>query len=310
METLVAIILVIIMIIYDSNLVETFKKKIENFNNPTNNDLNLNLSLPNKNPLIINTNKVWIFSRTEYSSRKWTNRVNEKQPIPNIEELCIASIFKHMPSYNIQIVNVNNIQKLLPEYTNILSLCNSFYMYYNLIKYAILNKYGGLWIPSNYILTKPLSCIEKCKHNKLLTFSRNNNQLVDNYGLSDDIICCTPDNLIIKEMLCFLKKQLNSFQNDLIFKKTINKHFNTLLDQYKHHHTDQQQLMIGNKHISVDDLFSNEIDVELINYAIIDSHLEEIRHNHKYSFLLHLDKKNIIESNMLIGKILNNALLA
>ena len=29
METLVVIILVIIMIIYDSNLVETFKKKIE-----------------------------------------------------------------------------------------------------------------------------------------------------------------------------------------------------------------------------------------------------------------------------------------
>lgn len=309
METLVAIILVIIMIIYDSNLVETFKKKIENFSNFSDNKLNLNISLPHKNPLIINTNKVWIFSRTEYSSRKWTNRVNEKQPIPDIEELCIATIFKHMPSYNIQIVNVNNIEKLLPEYTKTLSLCNSFYLYYNLIKYAILNKYGGIWFPSNYILTKPLSCIEKCKHNKLVTFSKNNNQLVDNYGLSDDIICCTAGNFIIKEMLCFINRQLNTFQNELIFKKTINKHFNILLAQYKHHHTDQQQLMIGNKYITVDDLFSNKTDIELIKNPIIDSHMAEIRHNHKYSFLLHLDKKNILESEMLIGKILNNSLL-
>ena len=69
METLVVIILVIIMIIYDSNLLKLLKK-IENFSNPTNNELNLNLTLPEKNPLIINTNKVWIFSRTEYSSRK------------------------------------------------------------------------------------------------------------------------------------------------------------------------------------------------------------------------------------------------
>lgn len=304
METLVAIILVIIMIIYDSNLVETFKKKIENFSNPTNNELNLNLTFPEKNPLIINTNKVWIFSRTEYSSRKWTNNINEKQPIPEIEELCIATIFKHMPSYNIQIVNVNNIEKLIPEYADILSLCNSFYLYYNLIKYAILNKYGGIWIPSNYILTKPLSYIEKCNHDKLITFSKNNNQLIDNYGLSDDIICCKRDNLIVKEMLCFIKRQLNSFQNELIFKRQINKYFNTILNKYKHHHTDQQQLMLGNKYITVSDLFSNEIDLELINHAIIDSHMEEIRHNHKYSFLLHLSKKNILESNMLIAKIL------
>ena len=49
--------------------------------------------------------------------------------------------------------------------------------------------------------------------------------------------------------------------------------------------------MLGNKYITVSDLFSNEIDVELINHAIVDSHMEEIRHNHKYSFLLHLSKK-------------------
>ena len=308
METLVAIILVIIMIIYDSNLVETFKKKIEHFSNYKQNNLNLKISLPNKNPLIINKIKVWIFSRTEYSSRKWTNRVNEKQPIPDIEELCIATIFKHMPSYNIQIVNVNNIHKLLPEYTELLSLCNSFYLYYNLIKYAILNKYGGIWLPSNYILTKPLSCIEKCKHNKLLTFSRNNNQYVDNYGLSDEIICCTSNNIIIREMLCYLRRQIDSFQNELTFKKTINKHFNILLGTHQHHHTEQQQLLIDNKYITVSDLFSNKIDTELINYPIIDTHMEEIRRNHKYSFLLHLDKKNILESNMLIGRLLKNAL--
>lgn len=309
METLVAIILVIIMIIYDSNLVETFKKKIENFSNPTYTDLNLKLKLPDQNPLIINSNKVWIFSRTEYSSRKWTNNVNEKQPIPAIEELCIASIFKHMPSYNIQIVNVNNIPNLLPEYTDILSSCNSFYLYYNFIKFAMLDKYGGIWLPSSYILTKPLSCIEKCKHNKLLTFSKNNNQIVDNYGVSDSVICCNRNNLIVNEMLDFLKKQLLGFQNELIFKKTINKYFNIILSKYKHHHTDQQQLMIGNKFITVEDLLSNEIDVELITSPLVDTLLDEIRHNHKYNFLLHLDKKNILESNMLIGKILSAALL-
>ena len=33
--------------------------------------------------------------------------------------------------------------------------------------------------------------------------------------------------------------------------------------------------MLGNKYITGSDLFSNEIDVELINHAMVDSHMEK-----------------------------------
>jgi len=315
METFIAIILVIIMIIYDSNIIEKFTKNKETFQSlhiapkvniiSTNNIHNI---LPKNNPLLINKIHIWIFIKIEYSARSWSNEINRKQPITKLEQLCIDTVYHHMPTYNIHVITQENIPKIIPEHLKNIEACNSFYMTYNYIKYAILNKYGGIWIPSSTIIVNPLRDMINIQRNKLITFSRNNTQLVENKGLSDNIISCNKNNLLTEEMLTFLKNKINSFQNDILFTKEINKCFNTLLLNYPHYHSDQVQLEINNSIINNSHLFSNQISINHINKNIINLNLDDIRNNPKYSFLLHMSRENILNSNMLVGRIIKQSL--
>ena len=59
METFVAIIQQLIMIIYDSNFIEHFKKR-ETFVVSKPNISNIQNLLPKENPLLINTTPIWI----------------------------------------------------------------------------------------------------------------------------------------------------------------------------------------------------------------------------------------------------------
>lgn len=315
METFIAIILVIIMIIYDSNFIEKFKITKETFNTSalkskadiSDNILPKNI-LPKNNPLLINKTHIWIFVKIEYSARSWSNEINRTQPITKLEQLCIDTVYRHMPTYNIHIISQKNISKIIPEHLKNIEACNSFYMSYNYIKYAILNKYGGIWIPSSTIIVNPLSDMININRNKLITFSINNPQIVENKGFSDDIISCNKNNLLAEEMLTFLKNKINSFQNDILFTKEINRYFNTLLINYPHYHSDQVQLEINNSVINNSHLFSNQLPISHIDKTIIHFNLDDIRNNPKYSYLLHMSRENILNSNMLIGRIIRHSL--
>ena len=92
METFVAIILVLIMIIYDSNFIEHFKKR-ETFVVSKPNISNIQNLLPKENPLLINTTPIWIFVPN-----------NDLNNITDIERLCISTVHKHMSKYNIKIM--------------------------------------------------------------------------------------------------------------------------------------------------------------------------------------------------------------
>ena len=316
METFIAIILVIIMIIYDSNIIEKFTKNKETFYTPRiapeASIAPVNIApeniLPKNNPLLINKTHIWIFIKIEYSARSWSNEINRTQPITELEQLCIDTVQRHMPTYNIHVITQKNIPKIIPEHLKNIEACNSFYMTYNYIKYAILNKYGGIWLPSSTIIVKPLRDMINIHRNKLITFSINNTQLVENKGLSDNIIACNKNNLLTEEMLAFLKHKINSFQNDILFTKEINRYFNTLLLNYPHYHSDQEQLEINNSIINNSHLFSNQISIHHINKNIININLDDIRNNPKYSFLLHMSRENILNSNMLIGRIIRQSL--
>ena len=316
METFIAIILVIIMIIYDSNIIEKFTKNKETFYTPyvvpetgivSANIVPENI-LPENNPLLINKTHIWIFIKIEYSARSWSNEINRKQPITKLEQLCIDTVRRHMPTYNIHVITQKNIPKIIPEHLKNIEACNSFYMTYNYIKYAILNKYGGIWLPSSTIIVKPLRDMINIRRNKLITFSINNTQLVENTGLSDNIISCNKNNLLTEEMLSFLKDKINSFQNDILFTKEINRYFNKLLLNYPHYHSDQEQLEINNSTINNSHLFSNQISINHINKNIVNINLDDIRNNPKYSFLLHMSRENILNSNMLVGRIIRQSL--
>ena len=296
METFVAIILVLIMIIYDSNFIEHFKKR-ETFVVSKPNISNIQNLLPKENPLLINTTPIWIFVPN-----------NDLNNITDIERLCISTVHKHMSKYNIKIINYNKIKILLPEYLDEIDNCKTLYLLHNLIKYAILHKYGGLWLPSSSIIMKPLNILNSLRRDKLITFGNNNTQLINNSGKSDIILCCNKDNLIISNMLTFIKKNINSFQNSINFSKGINAHFNKIVNDHNHHHTNQIQEKINNSPINNSHLFSNQLSIDSIDCNIVHVNFANIINNTKYSFLINMSQNDILNSNMLIGRLLNKSM--
>ena len=177
-----------------------------------------------------------------------------------------------------------------------------------LIKYAILHKYGGLWLPSSSIIMKPLNILNSLRRDKLITFGNNNTQLINNSGKSDIILCCNKDNLIISNMLTFIKKNINSFQNSINFSKGIKAHFNKIVNDHNHHHTNQIQEKINNSPINNSHLFSNQLSIDSIDCNIVHVNFANIINNTKYSFLINMSQNDILNSNMLIGRLLNKSM--
>ena len=108
-----------------------------------------------------------------------------------------------------------------------------------------------------------------------------------------------------------IKKTFGNIEYDLIIDDglhSIGANFNTLLLNYPHYHSDQEQLEINNSIINNSHLFSNQISIHHINKNIININLDDIRNNPKYSFLLHMSRENILNSNMLIGRIIRQSL--
>lgn len=308
METLIAIILIIIMVILDTHsldkvlnitspLKHLFKKNVkDSFSNITN-DLPLINGEISKESIIksINTQTMWIY--TDYEN--------------SLIDLCVTSAIKHSKDfYNIQIITKDDLANLIPEYMCVLDKCNSKYMKDNLIKYAILYKHGGVWIPSDTIFMKPLTYEPNFDNNHIITFSRNNENYMD-AGISDKIIAVGKHNEIISQMLVYLRRNTLTFQNALIFKQSINKHFNKLLENCVNHSEHNTAILekCNGEHYIIDDLFTTNIvkfkdgnQKETINLCI--DTLSKLR---EFNYILNMSKSQIINSNLFISLLFKKA---
>lgn len=308
METIVAIILIFIMILFDTRTVGKFF----NMNKLQNNNLKYTSNLPSTE--LFNNGRSSLSVKAVLSnftkSSLWIYNNGEGYPLVN---LCIKSIIKHSSNlYNINIISDNDIDRLIPEYKPRIRMCKSDYLKENLIKFAILFKYGGLWVPKDTLLLKPINSINDVYSCNFKTYGINNRNYNDK-GISDQIISSKKNDSLVKSILQFLIKNTNGFQNAIEFKSSVNKRFNEFIKNNREHiHTN---LGITEKcsgaHYHISDLFTTNL-VKFKNYSgksYIKLYIDDLENLREYNYILSLSENGILHSNLFLSLLINKSLM-
>lgn len=262
--------------------------------------------------------KIWIFNEVEKSARFWKDFYSRRsfQETSGIIDLCLQSIYKHNSDrFDIMIFNQCDLEKLLPEYfkhPNYFKQIKNDYVYYNLIKYAILYKYGGYWIPADTIMMSSLMDTRiYFNRGYILTFGSNNTNFIDCKGFNDSYLAALPENKIIGDMLKFITDHISSFQNAINFKESINRYFNAIICSHKkHYHYDMLiEKSSDNKYITIDWYFKtyyNSLNDKV--EGMLPLYLGKINRHSKYNYLNRMSPEQILNSDMLIGNLLRKSL--
>ena len=308
METIVAIILVFIMILFDTRSVDRFI----NIAKLTNNN-----SQYKSKPLsteLFNTRRSSLSAKAVVSkfikSNLWIYTNNEES---SLIKLCIKSIIKHSSDlYNISIISDSDIDRLIPEYKPHIQMCQSNYLRDNIIKFGILFKYGGLWVPKDTLLLKPINSINDVYSCNLKTYGINNRNYNDK-GISEQIISSKKNDSLVKLILQFLIKNTRGFQNAIEFKSSVNKRFNQFIINNSGHTNINLGLTekCSGAHYHISDLFTTNL-VKFKNYSgksYIKLYIDDLENLREYNYILSLSETEILNSNLFLALLVNKSLL-
>tara|TARA_B110000908_G_C10189936_1_gene419969 strand:+ start:597 stop:1376 length:780 start_codon:yes stop_codon:yes gene_type:complete len=209
-----------------------------------------------------NKRNVWIFN---------------KLPDNKLIQTCIrTNMIKLQTNFEIRLFGYSTIKNLLPEFIKYINLCRSGYLFENLLKYAILFKYGGLWIPSDTIIINNLGNNFHDLTNKIYLFGLNDLNYTDTPGFSDDIVLCNKENKTIKTILDYVIMNIYSFHNSSNYKLIINKYINNFSDDLVIFKGYRLQKTIFSKFIDPDSIINERIS------SIIDK-------TNKYFYIIQYD---------------------
>ena len=336
MKDLLALILVLFIVFLEyknkveKNKVEKFNDNCNNINELTNNDRYNNKSkyffeIPFKpqcyceyfenylssesqilKSLKCNKNLLWIYNPYDYSSKIWESfgsRMNFYKN--NISKLCIKSIFIHLnDNFEIILFDQKMLKILLPEYKQLISVYNNPIHHYKLIKFLILYKFGGLWLPNDTIIFQSFNLDNELNTNKILLFKTSK---LSNL-LNNDILAVSKHNPLFKNIIHKYKQRaclhLNisaNFNNEinLIFDKNLKinnnyKDLNILVEKDLNH-----------KFITYNDIFSifNNNLGDISRYKMIHLEIDKIKKIPKFNYIFKLSTKDLLNSKMFISTI-------
>lgn len=308
METIVAIILIFIMILFDTrsldrfiNIVKPINKKIKYTSNAVSAELfNTNISSISPKAIVSKFTKsnLWIYNNDSESA---------------LINLCIKSIIKHNSNlYNIIIISDNDIERLVPEYKPHIRMCQSNYLKENIIKFAILFKYGGLWVPKDTLVLKPINSVNDVYSCNLKTYGINNINYNDK-GISEQIISSKKNDALVKLILQLLIKNTRGFQNAIEFKSSVNKHFNEFIKNNSGHSHNNIGLTekCSGAHYTISDLFTTNL-VKFKNFSsksYIKLYISDLENLRKFNYILSLSERDILNSNLFLALLIKKSLI-
>tara|TARA_B100001093_G_C26843105_1_gene1021532 strand:- start:61 stop:1026 length:966 start_codon:yes stop_codon:yes gene_type:complete len=320
MEQIIALVLLFTMIFIDYFNIERFfnfcRSKVKTLpkkmaNKETKNTLMLPRNYGGENTMgFLGKINVWVLD----NRKSFNENIRSVGTDMALVDLCIDSIKKHTnPSrFNLKILNMDDIHTLLPEYSCYIKECKNSYTLTNFVKYAMLKKFGGIWIPSDTLLLKSLEYNNKLLREAVVTYGRNNTNLIDNHGLDDNILAASVDNPLINNMIQYFKSNLNTFQNSVYFKKAINKHFNKSVKSYTHHIHSKQlvEKTAAGRFMTLDDLFTTNYTSfdGFFSKGMLNINISHIEGFHKYNYVLRMSKQELLDSNLFLSYLLKKAL--
>ena len=247
------------------------------------------------NPILVNSNK-W---KTSYSRRS-------VQDTTGLVKLCIRSArFNLGEKYDIKIFNQDDLDTLIPECLPVLRKCKTTKVVEEYIKYSILYKYGGIWLPNSTIVLNPLRLnMGEYNSGKLLLFGINHEDYQEAPTYSDLIVASTVNTQIVRNILDILDESLKGFNYDNNFNNYINNYINSrpgdlyvslLVLQY-----DMEEESIEKRDIVTS--FNNRL-IEYDDYVFYYIPISEFQRYTAYTFMLRMSPNDILTSNTFIGEL-------
>lgn len=266
-----------------------------------------------------NRPKLWIHSKHEVNSRKWTSfhsRNNEEINQPYIVE-CVQSIINHCGNdFNICLIDDDSFEKLIPGWNINMKTINRHHkeIYRQIGIMKLIYNYGGLTIPNSFLCLHNLQPM----YNQLIT---NKKPFVfQNRNKALDLTYMKNPPMFIPDMSCFgslkLDYNLLEFINNIEY--SIEK--GHISDEYKFKgsnavwilNNDDKIDIISGDFIGLTDNKSNYIPLEeLLSETDFNLHSdaygiliprEEILKRTKYNWFSVLESDKIINSNLTLGK--------
>ena len=295
MKNLIAFIFVILMIIIDNDI------RINQILNFSSNNTKIEKFTSYKEDIL------WIYNPIEISDREWINFGSRRSIQPNypIIELCNESVKFYLGAkFKIYIFNDLQLEKLIPEYLDNISKVKNKYMHYNLIKYAILYKYGGFWINNDILM---INNIDDVDSENICFYQMNENG--DLY--SDNILYVNKNNNIIKKVLNYIIYRLHTFQNTDGYFNSITKYLNSLIDSntfISFKDTCLTHDLSGRKmdfSVYLNSYYNNMCESK--KYSFFPLNLIEARKSVDFRFITKLSKSELQDSPMFISTLINYA---
>lgn len=233
--------------------------------------------------------------------------------------LTMSSILKHCSNdFTICFIDNNSFASLLPSWNINMNLISSPILdnvvLLGLLK--LLEMYGGLLCPSSFICHRSLlNMYSECEQrNKMVICETINRNITSNnleYSPNVGMCCTLKENDTITQLIQYVEMNIS----------TDNTHETKFMGKYNQwcrHQVSQGNMLtlapeyIGMKSMSgqqvlIDELMSNTpIDFLNTKYGVLVCY-DELMLRNKSSWIIHLDKKEILELNVNIGKLLLHA---
>jgi len=320
MKHILAIILVFIMLAFE-NKIETFTDrsckinpfKLDNLKTKFIKNTKKNITHSNETNMgnicetFYSKKNLWIYNDIEYNAKKWDSFGSRNTSLESngIVSTCIDSaLYNLSDSYNLRIIDQTDLKKLLPEFIHSINKCRDEYEFNYLIKYAIIYKYGGVWLPKDILVINNFQVPEKEYYsNCLIAFMSNNLLYVNNEGVSDRIFASRKGNPILKLLLLDVINNLNTFGNSNKFKNYFNIRFNKISKFQKLYYVPLGlEKDISNNYVSFDTLTSvfNNNFINYKNKSFLDLNLDYLDIHPKHSYLNRMSQNQILMGNIFL----------
>lgn len=283
------------------------------------NQENIKKYLLNEDSLLNGKPILWIHNKYEINSRNWDNfysRNNAKLNQP-YKKLCVQTIIKNCgDDFNICLIDDDSFSKLVPSWnlqigemtdpikSHIRKLALSKLLYY----------YGGMLLPSSSVAVKGL----KCCYNKLLsnkccfvgeTINKSEISNKTIFFPDTNVMGCKRNSAAMKEYMLYLER-LNDYSNEYEFDGKPERFMNKLCKEGKVALWKGKflgQIDLNKKEITLENLMSSA-PVRFNSMRVLIINGDDLLKRTKYEWFCRLNKKQILESKTVIGKLLSMSL--
>lgn len=251
----------------------------------------------------------WVYIPEEINSKTWLDFASRRhvQDISPINYICLETIYKHLyRDFNIVFFNQNHIDGLLKEHSNHFSKTKDNYVYNTLLKYSLLEKYGGIYIPNDTLFIKNIELLLKPYYlGYSITVLDTNLNYFDNHGVDTSILMAKPGHPIIKKCLEYVVSNLDKFQNAFSYREIMNALYNEIIaidGRHKHISIGLVKNSDG-QYIKESDIFSHNKLVFRDDICFVPLHLENIDKKMNYNYIKRLTRDDIVNGNMEVSRL-------